>query len=262
MKYEIDDRLMTRAEIDRYMERIGVSGEIRPDLKGLERLQIAHLMHIPYENMDSLQGLITSLNHEAMFEKMIIRHRGGICFELNGLYAWLLKSLGYEVKSHAARFTSSKEVVQMRRHRVMTVSFDGRRYLTDVGVNSESPRKPLLLIEGLHQSDDFGEYYFEKHAFLGWLLWQRLPGHQWKRLYGFTEEPQLDIDFVMPCIFCDIHPLSPLNKFEKISLYMADRNIRVWGNHYQEFKDGKKEIDNEISDIEKRSILREKFGIE
>ena len=67
-----------------------------------------------------------------------MHNRGGICFELNGLYNWLLESLGFEVTSYAARFIDKMETYQLRRHRVMCVALGEKLYLTDVGVNSES----------------------------------------------------------------------------------------------------------------------------
>ena len=147
-----------------------------------------------------------------MFAKIIMKNRGGICFELNGLYNWLLESLGYKVTSYAARFIDRLEEYQIRRHRVMCIELEDKRYLTDVGVNSESPRCPLEMAEGKVQSDGICEYKFSRDPFFGWLLWQKERRKPWKRLFGFTEEQQLDMDFIPACIYTDLHPDSPLNK--------------------------------------------------
>ena len=32
------------------------------------------------------------------------QHRGGYCFEVNGLLGWALRELGFEVTRHSARF--------------------------------------------------------------------------------------------------------------------------------------------------------------
>lgn len=258
--YDIDYTPMTDSEIKDYLGRIGLD-TISNDLDSLARLQTANLTHIPYENYDSIRHELTSLNHRELFRKMIIEHRGGICFELNGLFSWLLTSLGYEVKSHLSRYILPEGEIHKRTHRVMTVTLGGRRYLTDVGVNSECSRKPLLLCEGLIQSDSISEYRLEKDSFFGWILWQKLTGNDWRRLYGFTEEPQLDIDFIMPCSFCDVHPLSGINKFEKVSLFTEKSNIRIWNGHYQEFSDGKQLVDEELTPERKNELLRQSFGI-
>lgn len=260
MDYKITADLMTDRQLQQYLDIISYTGPVIPTLPVLKALQFAHLTHIPYESLDSLQHKITSLNHYEMFNKIIAGRRGGICFELNGLYAWLLEKIGFKVKNHAARYIFEDDIVQMRRHRVMTVTIDGQRYLTDVGVNSESPRTPLLLREGIVQSDGISLYRFEKDHFWGWLLWQQLEGHPWHRLYGFTEEPQLDMDYVMPCLFCDLHPDSPINKIEKISIFTENSNIRIWNGEYQTFIHGtqhSKSVDFE----EKQAVLKRDFGI-
>ena len=82
----------------------------------------------------------------------------------------------------------------------MCVTIDGKRYITDVGVNSESPRIPLLLEEQRVQSDGISQYKFTRDEFWGWLLWQKEKGKPWKRMLGFTEEPQLEKDYVFPSV--------------------------------------------------------------
>ncbi|MBO1700099.1 acetyltransferase, partial [[Clostridium] symbiosum] len=73
-----------------------------------------------------------------------------------------------------------------RRHRVLVVTLEGKRYLTETGMNSEGPRAPLVLAESEAQWDGVTEYRFSRDAFWGWVLWKRSPGGAWRRLYGFT----------------------------------------------------------------------------
>lgn len=261
MGYKIENEKMTLQQIAQYLQRLQMEGEIQRNWETLQKLQRQHLLHIPYENLDSMAGHITSLNHEDLFQKLIVRRRGGICFELNGLYAWLLESLGYSVTNYAARFISKEEPVQMRRHRVMVVALDGNRYLTDVGVNQESCRVPLLLEEDLVQSDGVSEYKLTKDAFWGWLLWQKLPEHDWKRIYGFTEEPQLDMDYVMPCVFCDLHPASPINKFYKVSIFTPEASVRIWDDQLIVFAEGREQSKRKVLPQEVPALLRQRFGI-
>lgn len=253
--------IMTQEELNQYFSRLHIEPVIQPDLETLRTLQFHHLCNIPYENLDSLSGKITSLEHADLFQKIITQRRGGICFELNGLYAWLLESLGYQIRNHAARFISREEEVQMRRHRVMTVTIDQKRYLTDVGVNCESPRFPLLLEENLIQSDGISEYQFTKDSFWGWILWQKLAGKEWRRMYGFTEEPQLDLDYVMACVFCDVHILSPVNKFPKISIFTDQENLRIWNDSFQCFRGGRVVEEYKIPENKMNEFLIRYFSI-
>ena len=42
-----------------------------------------------------------------------------------------------------------------------------------------------------------------------------------------AEEPQLDIDFIMPSLFCDVHPMSPFNKTVRASIFLPDAHLSL-----------------------------------
>lgn len=256
-------RLLNKWQLCQYLRKLQLPQELlEPNLATLKILQEAHLKYIPYENLDLLVGQLTSLKREVMFEKIIMKNRGGICFELNGLYNWLLESLGFTVKSYAARFIDRLDEIQMRRHRVMCVTIENKRYLTDVGVNSESTRQPLEMIDGLVQSDGISEYKFSNDPFWGWVLWQKEKRKPWKRMFGFTEELQLDMDFIPASIYTDFHPASTLNKTKAISVFREDCNITIRGNLLKFYLGGKvKYRYNILTEAELKSILWEYFGI-
>ena len=82
-------------KIKKYFQRIGLEmpEEIVPDSKLLKELQFAHCTSVPYENLDILRGIPLSLEIDDLYEKVVVRGKGGFCFELNGLFAWLLEQL-------------------------------------------------------------------------------------------------------------------------------------------------------------------------
>lgn len=260
---DINGRPMKKLQIQQYLRKLQLNDfEPAVNLATLTKLQDAHLKYIPYENFDCLNGKITSLKRQDMFNKVIMHNRGGICFELNGLYNWLLESLGFDVTSYSARFIDKMETYQLRRHRVMCVALGDKRYLTDVGVNSESPRVPLEITEGLIQSDGISQYKFTRSEFWGWLLWQKECGKIWKRLFGFTEEPQIDKDFITASFWCDAHPDSPFIKSKKLSIFREDCNITVRGNYLKFYLGGRVKYRYKINTgAELKEILWEYFGI-
>lgn len=260
---DINGRPMKKLQIEQYLRKLQLNDfEPAVNLATLTKLQDAHLKYIPYENFDCLNGKITSLKRQDMFNKVIMHNRGGICFELNGLYNWLLESLGFDVTSYSARFIDKMETYQLRRHRVMCVALGDKRYLTDVGVNSESPRVPLEITEGLIQSDGISQYKFTRSEFWGWLLWQKERGKIWKRLFGFTEEPQIDKDFITASFWCDAHPDSPFIKSKKLSIFREDCNITVRGNYLKFYLGGRVKYRYKINTgAELKEILWEYFGI-
>jgi N-hydroxyarylamine O-acetyltransferase len=80
-------------EIDRYCARLGDTGPRTPTLATLRRLHYAHLLAVPFENLDIGLGRPIVLDEAALFAKIVERRRGGFCYELNGLFAALLRAL-------------------------------------------------------------------------------------------------------------------------------------------------------------------------
>ena len=196
--------MLDHEQIKQYMQRIKYDKPLTPDLATLSALQKPHLDHIPYENLDMLAGILLSLKPDDLFEKIIVRNRGGCCFELQGLYKELLEGIGFQVMQYAGRFMDEPGVVQMRRHRVLVVLLDGMRYLVEVGVRNEAPRIPLKLITDEIQFDGISHYKFQIDPFYGWSLYRKRKGKDWEPTYGFTEEPQIDDDYVMPCFYWNL----------------------------------------------------------
>lgn len=255
--------MLDKMQVEQYLQRIGYNRTLSADLSTLCGLQWAHLTHIPYENLDLLAGIPLSLNTEDLFQKIVTRKRGGYCFELQGLYGELLKSSGFPVTQYSARFMDEPGVVQMRRHRILVVQIGSMRYLTDVGIRSESPRVPLKLVYDEVQTDHVCEYKFQKDAFYGWVLCQKERGKAWKPMYGFTEEPQIDDDFVMPSFYCEKHPDSTFNKFMKISIFSGESNFTLVNGIFQEYRNARVQLRQKLtSPSETGYILKTYFGLD
>lgn len=231
--------LFTDGQINQYLDRINYHDGTEPTLENLTVMHRQHLLYIPYENLDLMNGVPLDLDAGALFQKIILNRRGGYCFELQGLFCCLLKSLGYKVTQYAGRFMDEPGDVQMRRHRILVVDLNGRRYVCDVGVRSESPRCPLELSEGLLQTDGISEYRYQKDPFFGWVLTQREAGKDWKTMLGFTEEVQIDADYIMPSFYCEKHPDSTFNKFMKVSIFTPDSDLTIVGSTFKVYRGGK-----------------------
>src|SRR3990170_5136321 len=80
-----------------YLARIGAVRPLAPSAEALSSLQVAHVLHVPFEILDIVIRRSISLELPAIYDKIVTRRRGGFCYELNGLFAWLLDDLGFEV---------------------------------------------------------------------------------------------------------------------------------------------------------------------
>ena len=212
---------MTRIQM--FLERIGLPAEtkIEQSLELLTRIHYASVTSIAYENLDILYGTPISLDIDDIFQKIVIRKRGGYCFELNALLSYILKEMGFKVKDHFARFVRGESAVPMRRHRILTVECNGERYMCDIGVGQIAPRYPVKMVPGAEQKQ-FGEgYKFEYDDASGWILYDDIKG-EWMPYITFTEEKQYEIDFVQPSFYCEMHPDSVFKKGYMLSIKTED----------------------------------------
>ena len=264
MDYEaLNGPKMTEKQIDAYLSRIGITVPVTLDLAGLTRLQQAHLYTVPFENLDIMAGRALSLDHEALFDKIVIRRQGGVCAELNTAYNWLLYSLGFSVTSYNSRVAYPKPI-QFRRHRVIGVRLPEGHYITDVGTNLEYSRIPLRLETGMVQTDGAAEYRYMEHEFFGYLQQQRRPGEdQWLPQIGFTLEPQIDLDFVTPLFFYEKHPGSNMSQFPRVSLYRPEGMTAVRDHTMWEERGGLVQSSHLFADWEEeKRFLRTVFHLD
>jgi len=194
-------------------------------------VQYGFQKNIPYENLDILRGKPLSLDYSDLYEKIVTRRRGGYCFELNGFLAQVYRSLGFAVTEYMARFLRGEEDIPVRRHRVCVVTDEqGIRWICDAGIGQSAFRIPLKMEAG-YCSEQYGETYRVEHddEFLGWVISDFHRG-QWRRFYSFTEEKQLNIDYIMPSYWCEHAPESPFRGAEMFSIKNDTGRITLDGN--------------------------------
>lgn len=230
---------MERVRLEKYFSRIGLTlpEVITPDSALLRALQFAHCTHVPYENLDIIRGVPLSLDEGALYDKIVAHNRGGFCFELNGLFACLLRALGYGVTEYAARYLRGESEIPMRRHRVLCVEATDGVWCVDVGIGEVCPRYPVRLVAGVEQPQFDECYRFTRDDFLGWVLEDRYQG-EWRRFYSFTEEPQLPQDFEALCLYCEKSPKSPFFPDEIFSMKTPEGRYTLDGHLYKEIVNG------------------------
>src|SRR5574341_1486100 len=97
-----------------YLSRIGYQGTLRPDYETLRGLQAAHMYAVPFENLDIVPlHRNIELDLESLWDKIVTRRRGGFCYELNGLFAWLLQQVGFVVRYLNARVFDKQGVASI-----------------------------------------------------------------------------------------------------------------------------------------------------
>jgi len=121
-------------DLQAYFERIGFHGVAKPDLATLRALHRAHLLAVPYENLDVQLGRPVSRDPARAYEKIVGQGRGGWCYEMNGVLGWALEEVGFRVTRMAggvARALRGDDMVG--NHLVLKVDLEDGAWIADVG---------------------------------------------------------------------------------------------------------------------------------
>jgi N-hydroxyarylamine O-acetyltransferase len=142
-----------------YLRRIGAARPAVADAAALRALHRAHQVAVPFENLSIHLAEPVSLDEADLVDKIVRRHRGGFCYELNGAFALLLESLGARVTRLAAAVYGGGRAGPPFDHLALAVRLpDGTGpWLADVGFGSHSDY-PLLLDSRAEQDDPAGRF--------------------------------------------------------------------------------------------------------
>ena len=118
-----------------YLARIHYTGPIEPTVKALSELQRCHILSVPFENLSVFGKEKIVLSKDWLFDKIVRRHRGGFCFELNTMFSFLLDYFGFKHKKHASMVFNPKTglVGPPFDHMILAISIGDGLWLSDVG---------------------------------------------------------------------------------------------------------------------------------
>jgi N-hydroxyarylamine O-acetyltransferase len=194
--------------IKAYLERINYYGSLAPTAETLRDLQLAHLLAVPFENLSIHAKQPIVLEDEALFTKIVEGRRGGFCYEANGLFAALLRALGFDVVMLSAGVAHAEGGFGPDfDHMTLMVRLE-QRWLVDVGFGDVF-REPLMLDERDEQVQGRRSYRILPDG-IHLILMQRDDGDEWMAQYRFTLQPQVYADYAEMCRF---HQTSPQSHF-------------------------------------------------
>ncbi|EAY28806.1 arylamine N-acetyltransferase family protein [Microscilla marina] len=123
-------------DLQKYLHRIGFKGSKLPlaNLETLRLLHYAHMHQVPFENLDIHYNRYIEVDVEKFYKKIVNDNRGGFCFELNGLFNWALRQIGFDVTILAAAVINDQGDYGIPLgHLTNLVALEGKRWLVDVG---------------------------------------------------------------------------------------------------------------------------------
>ncbi len=247
-------------DVEAYLERIGYSGSRDATAETLARLHRSHMLAVPFENLDIALGRRIIPSVEAFFDKIVGRRRGGFCYELNGLFAWLLEQLGFAVTLLSARVWDGARPGPEFDHMTLLVKLEERTFIADVGFG-DSFLEPLRLIDAeiaMHRTTAYRVTGLHPEL----VLESRRGDEEWLRQYLFSLTPRSLSEFSG---MCEYHQTSPASHFTRKSICslatpegrvsLSDRRAIVTTTSGR--------VERPIADVEEyRTLLAEWFGMD
>lgn len=252
-----------------YLNRINYQGSLEPTLPTLRALHQAHLLAVPFENLSIHYGQPIILQEDLLFDKIVKHRRGGFCYELNGLFAWLLRQLGFQVSllsagvaNPAGRFNPNFDHLTLLVHHLA-----GADWLADVGFG-DSFRQPLRLEAEVEQGGADGKRYRldnaagrdEKNDLPYWIL-QQFDNGQWRPQYRFTLQPRALDDFTERCHFQQTSPDSHFTQHRICSLATPTGRITLSDMRFIITQHGERKEQELTDQREYLAILAQQFGV-
>jgi N-hydroxyarylamine O-acetyltransferase len=249
-------------DVKAYLERIDYRGPVAPDAETLRGLQVAHLRAVPFENLSIHAGEPIVLEDGALFEKIVGRRRGGFCYEANGLFASLLRELGFEVSMLSAEVARAGGGFSPPFDHMALLVTLGRRWLVDVGFG-DCFTEPLPLDEGGEYAQGRHVYRVEPDGDRFVLSRREAGGGGWEPQYRFTLRPHVYADFEEMCRYHQTSPESHFTKSRVCSRATPEGRLTLSGMRFIETtRDGARRERTLAGEEEYAAALREHFRIE
>jgi arylamine N-acetyltransferase len=186
----------------RYLRLLGIEDPVS-GLSGLERIVMAHVCRIPFENVSKLlligregAGRVTRLDE--FLDGIEHRDMGGTCYSSNPFLVQLLQALGYDADLLGADMSAPNV------HTVIRVRLDGAEWHVDAGYGGPF-RRPIRL-DRLPDTSVSGELRFVFHHSADNDVELSLM-HGETRLHGYVAHgPARPFEFFHPIILESFRP--------------------------------------------------------
>lgn len=247
-------------DVDGYLSRIDYRGPRDVSAGTLRELHQAHLLAVPFENLDVHLKRTIVLDEEKLAAKIVAERRGGICYELNTAFCSLLQGLGFRVSMLSAGVARDEGGFDPPfDHMALLVELD-ERWIADVGFG-DSFREPLRL-DFRGSQDQHRESYRIVDAEERHLIVERRESELWKPQYRFTLDPYNLDDFEEMCRYHQTSPESPFTQKRVCTRATPGGRITLTGMRMIVTARDEKQERELASHEEWTAALREHFGIE
>jgi N-hydroxyarylamine O-acetyltransferase len=249
--------------IETYLKRIVYDRPAQPDIESLFGLHRTHLLTVPFENLDIHLGKPIHLTQQALWDKIVIRRRGGFCYELNGMFAWLLENIGFEVTYLNGRvYNDAGKRGREFDHLTLLVKIPNEEsnWLVDVGFG-DSFFEPLNFDYRGRQEQGPRAYQIDSVEGGIDLLQEGFDGN-WKPQYFFDLQARnFPTDYEPTCKYHQTSPKSSFTRGPIISLATPDGRITLDSKYLIVTSNGKRIRRKLSGEVDYQELLKYYFGI-
>ncbi|WP_282206799.1 arylamine N-acetyltransferase family protein [Kitasatospora fiedleri] len=257
-------------DLDKYFTRIAWDGDRAPTLATLRSLHRAHVLGIPFENLDVVIGEVPSLDLRDLQAKLVESARGGYCFEHNSLFAAVLERLGFAVRRLTGRVRAGARPWEERprTHMVLAVEIPGvpGRYLADVGYgNTGALLEPLPMVPGQEHETAGRRHRLVLEEADGpapiWVVQVRGSGG-WQDQTAFTMDRVPVADLVLGNWFTATYPRSPFHRLYVQRTLATGHHLLLDGTTFvRTAPDGTRSVREIENPGDLRDLLHTEFGL-
>ena len=247
-------------DVQKYLDRINYTGRLDPSVGTLRGLHRAHMLAVPFENLDIHLGRPILLGEEVFFDKIVSRHRGGFCYELNGLFAGLLRRIGFDVTMLSAGVAGADGRSGPDFDHMALLIVLEENWLADVGFG-DSFIEPVRLDNSIVTEDSTGAYKIEDDGTHKLMAKRDDDTGSWRTQYRFTLEPRNLPQYQEMCLYQQTSPESHFTKQRICSLATNTGRITLSDLKLITTTGGLREERILAGEDEFKSVLGNQFGI-
>ena len=179
----------SKDQLNLYLNRIGITERPSHTVTGLQQLGSAHFFSIPFENLGSHLKEKDDLQIDNLFDKLVVRQRGGICYEQNLVLAAALGGLGFEYELLSGQMASRDGHFGPPFVHLTLRVFLNKEYLVDIG-NGETFTAPLNFEGNWVPQERGGAYRIVTDGKQSYRVEQHMENNQVQTVYLFNGKPQ------------------------------------------------------------------------
>ncbi|WP_453995813.1 arylamine N-acetyltransferase family protein [Bacillus nitroreducens] len=250
-----------------FRKRIGIPEHEKLTFESLDDILEKTANTIPFENLCIIEKRTNDINKENLTKKILVKHEGGLCYELNTLLYYFLVDNGFNVvMTRGITYNHMNQEFSRagRTHVTILATHEERTYLVDTGFGGNLPLKPVPLT-GETVTSNNGEFRIKKvnteHGDYILEIKLRHKDADFKTGFAFDSKQIVsdmsEVNDVQKIIV--EHEGSPFNKHPLVTRLTPKGNVTLTDTSFTQWIDGivtKEEIDK----TRFQELLEEHFG--